>query len=246
MTATTAAVEVSGRTDIGLTRRRNEDALHVGRHLVVVADGLGGHVSGEVASAAAVEAIRAFDRPAAPDELVGRLARAVAEANAALRRRIEAEPELAGMGTTLVALTWSGSTAVLAHVGDSRAYLLRDGRLAQLTEDHQYRNLLSTAEQVPTLAERLTRFLDGRAEGVSADITTHELRAGDRWLLCTDGLSSYVATEVIHAALGADAGADEAADRLVALALEAGGHDNITVVVLDVLGEPAAATPGNR
>jgi protein phosphatase len=233
VTATTFTVEACGRSDVGLVRQRNEDASYVGNHLVAVADGLGGHVSGDVASASAIRAIQAFDRPTAPGNLVALLARAVADANVALRRRVTAAPELAGMATTLVALAWSGSAAVLAHVGDSRAYLLRDGRLVQLTEDHQYRNLLSTADQVPTLAERLTRFLDGRAEGVSADVTTHELRAGDRYLLCSDGLSSFVAHELIHATLSADVSADETADRLVTLAIEAGGHDNVTVVVVD-------------
>lgn len=232
----TLAVKVAGRSHIGLVRRRNEDSLYLGQHLVAVADGMGGHVSGDVASQAVVEAVATFDAAVPVNDLPRTLARAVAAANVALHRRIAADPEVAGMGATLVALAWSGSAAALAHIGDSRAYLLRDGRMRPLTEDHVYANLVSNAERVPTLAERLSRYLDGRPDGRSADITTHELRPGDRFLLCSDGLSSYVDPAVIARTLAGGEAAEETADRLIELALEAGGHDNVTVVVVRVRG----------
>lgn len=231
-------LEVAGRTHTGLVRRRNEDALYLGRHLVAVADGLGGHVAGDVASRVVIEAVRTFDQVVAPTELPDMLGRAVAAANTELRRRIAAEPELAGMGSTLVALMWSGSTATLANIGDSRAYLLRGGRLLQITEDHTYGNLLAAAGRVPTLPDRLARFLDGRADGRSADITTHQLHAGDRLLLCSDGLSSFVPNGVIHATVSSTAVVTDATDRLVDLALEQGGHDNITAIMVHVRDEP--------
>jgi protein phosphatase len=232
-------IEAVGRTHVGLVRRRNEDCLHVGRSLVAVADGLGGHVAGDVASSTAVAALRPYDEPVHPAGLPAALGRAVNAANEALRRRIEAAPELAGMGTTMVALLWSGTSAVLANVGDSRAYLLRRpgaGKrdTVQITEDHTFQHLLADAASVPNLPASLSRFLDGRADGRAPDLTTWDLAPGDRFLLCTDGLSSFVPHELVHLTLAGSDSPDEAADRLVALAIERGAPDNVTVVVVDV------------
>ncbi len=224
---------VAGRTEVGLLRRRNEDALLLGEHVFAVADGLGGHVAGDVASTTAIEALAAYDRAVAPDDLAAVLGQAVAAADAAIRRRIAGEPALAGMGTTLVALLRSGPAAVLANVGDSRAYLARDGRTVRLTEDHTYRHLVSGAARVPNLPDKLARFLDGRPDGRSPDLIRLTLRPGDRVLLCTDGLSSYVGDELIHDALAAHRTVDDAGGRLVRLALDHGAPDNVTVVVLD-------------
>ncbi|WP_329088739.1 MULTISPECIES: PP2C family protein-serine/threonine phosphatase [unclassified Streptosporangium] len=219
-------------------RRRNEDAVYSGRSLFAVADGLGGHTAGDVASTTVIEALRPHDRQVDPADLPTVLGRAVYEANRALRRRIDAEPEVAGMGTTLVAMLWSGTTAVLANVGDSRAYLLRDaGRasgIVQITEDHTYGNLVADADSVPHLAGRISRFLDGRADGRSPDLTARELRSGDRFLLCSDGLSSAVPGELVRDVLRSSNDPEEAADRLVTLAIDHGGPDNITVIVIDV------------
>jgi protein phosphatase len=144
------------------------------------------------------------------------------------------------MGTTLVALLRSGTTAVVANVGDSRVYLLRGERAAgstrQITEDHTYEHLVADSHLVPRLPGRLSRWLDGRIEGRSPDLTTWELRAGDRFLLCSDGLSSYVPFDQIDAALRSCPGAEGAAEQLVRLALEYGGRDNVTVIVIDVHG----------
>jgi serine/threonine protein phosphatase PrpC len=220
-------------------RRRNEDSLYVGQSLFAVADGLGGHVAGDIASATAIEALQPYDRQTDPASLPAALGRAVRDAHEALRRRIQAEPELAGMGTTLVAMLVSGAVAVLANVGDSRAYLLR-GRgsgntgTLQITEDHTFEHLVADAASVPDLPERLSRFLDGRVDGRSPDLTIWDLCPGDRFLLCSDGMSSFVPHELIHATLSSSSGPDETADRLIALAMDRGGLDNIAVIIIDM------------
>lgn len=236
------AVEAAARTHIGLVRRRNEDAVYSGRSLFAVADGLGGHTAGDIASTTVVETLQVHDRQVDPADLPTALGGAVYAANQALHRRIETEPELAGMGTTLVAMLWSGTTAVLANVGDSRAYLLRDADLnvsaasgiVQITEDHTYGNLVADANSVPNLSGRISRFLDGRSDGRSPDLTIWELRSGDRFLLCSDGLSSAVPDKLIRDALRSSSNPEEVADRLIALANDHGGPDNITVIVIDV------------
>lgn len=233
----TLSVEGVGRTHVGLVRRRNEDSYHVGHALLAVADGLGGHVAGDVASATVIDAIRPHDNEVERGALSAVLGRAVRDANDALRKRTEAEPALAGMGSTLVAMLCAGPTAVVANVGDSRAYLLRDSRLVRITEDHTFGHLVADAARVPNLPERLSRFLDGRPDGRSPDLTTWNLRLGDRFLLCSDGLSSYVAPQAIFSALKSSKSRDEAADRLISLAIDRGGPDNVTVIVIDVLVE---------
>jgi protein phosphatase len=236
----TVSVEAAGRTHIGLVRRRNEDSLYVGRSLFVVADGLGGHPSGDIASAAAIAAMPPYDHPADPADLPTSLGRAVRAANEAIRQKIEADPQLAGMGTTLVALLRSGASAVLANVGDSRAYLLReggsDGGTVQITEDHTYGHLVSDAASVPNLGEKLSRWLDGRPDGRSPDLTTWDLRPGDRFMLCSDGLSSYVPFDLIDATLRSSSNPDAATNQLIALAIDHGGPDNVTAIVIDVRG----------
>ncbi|OJF13938.1 PP2C family protein-serine/threonine phosphatase [Couchioplanes caeruleus] len=227
-------VTADGRTHVGLVRKRNEDAHLVGRHLLAVADGLGGHVAGDVASSTAIDAVRAFDRPIAPADLAVHLGRAVAAANDALLEVTSARPECAGMGTTLVGLAWAGNIAIVVNIGDSRAYLLRGGELRQISEDHVYGNLVGGAERVPELPGRLSRFLDGRRDGRSPDLVPLVVLPGDRLLLCSDGLSNPVPDGTIAAALGRPARAGDVAERLVALALERGGPDNVTVVVADV------------
>jgi serine/threonine protein phosphatase PrpC len=227
-------VEAAGRTHVGLVRRRNEDTIHVGRSLFAVADGLGGHVAGDIASATVIDALQAHDRQVDEAELAEAAGRAVRDANDALRRRIKAAPELAGMGSTLVALLRSGTKAAVVNVGDSRAYLLRNGVTLALTEDHTFQHLVADAGRVPDLPERLARWLDGRLDGRSPDIAIRTLRPGDRFLLCSDGLSSYVPYDLIHAALTTSSSPDETADQLVTLAIDQGAPDNVTVIVVDV------------
>lgn len=227
----TVGIEAAGRTHVGLVRRRNEDAFYVGEHLVAVADGMGGHVAGDVASTTAIEAIRGYDRHVSPAALATTLADAVDAANRALRLRINAEPEVRGMGTTLVAILWSGSTAAFASIGDSRMYRLRGGVLEQITDDHVYGRLVSGASRVPNLPERISRFLNGRVDGVSPDIAVRELLPGDRYLLCSDGLSSFVEHDRMMYALAVNWGLGRIADGLVQLALDNGAPDNVTAVV---------------
>jgi serine/threonine protein phosphatase PrpC len=227
-------IDATSRTHVGLVRHRNEDAAYVGRYLFAVADGLGGHTSGDIASTTVIDTLSAYDRYTDPGDLADALGQAIHHANQALRRRIERELALAGMSTTLVAMLWSGTSAVVANLGDSRAYLLREGKLLQLTEDHTYGNLVAAAANVPHLSEKIARFLDGRADGRSPDLTLHDLNSNDRVLLCSDGLSGVVPVEALQGALNAFDDPGEAADRLVELALEGGGPDNVTVVVVDV------------
>jgi PPM family protein phosphatase len=226
----------------GLVRAGNEDSLYAGRSLLAVADGIGGHAAGEVASAAVIVSLRAQDREVAPGELLKFLVRAVEEANAEVARRAAEDMSRFGMGTTLTALLWSGHSAAMVHVGDSRGFRLRDGRLRQMTEDHVLGKLVSNAGW---MAPMLTRYLDGRPD-LSPDLALRELRLGDRYLLCSDGLSPVVSDTAIRDVLVAAAGPREAAGWLVALAEEAGGPDNISVIVIDVrdaADEPVVPEP---
>ncbi|RJL20200.1 PP2C family protein-serine/threonine phosphatase [Bailinhaonella thermotolerans] len=232
---TTFALEAAGASDVGLVRRRNEDAHYAGRWLFAVADGLGGHPAGDIASTTVINTLRNHDRQAEPAALVDVMGRAVFQANEAVRHATERRPELTGMGTTLVAMLWSQTTAVVANVGDSRAYLLRNQEIKQLTEDHTYGRLLAEASAVPNLSSAITRFIDGRAEGRSPDLTIHQLRSGDRILLCSDGLSGVVPHDLITARLASPGPPQARADRLVDDAIEQGGPDNVTVIIVDVL-----------
>ena len=207
MTGEAIRLDAASRTHVGHVRRRNEDSLLQGQWLFAVADGLGGHVAGDVASATAIEAISGYDRPIRPEDLVGTVGRAIDDASAALRRRTREDPGLGGMGTTLVLMLYSpGGVAVVGNVGDSRAYLMRDAgspqsRLLQVSEDHTYQHLVAHAAAVPNLPGRLARYLDGRSDGRSPDLTPLRLRPGDRILLCSDGLSSMVADETVAAVI---------------------------------------------
>ncbi|SCL43825.1 Serine/threonine protein phosphatase PrpC [Micromonospora citrea] len=232
-------IERAGGSHVGYVRQRNEDSIYLGRSLIAVADGLGGHVAGDVASSTVIEAMRQYDREVDPSLLAATLGQAVNAANNALRERITSDAELAGMGTTLVAMLINGQTAALANIGDSRAYRLhrlatQGGLTTQVTEDHVYGRLVSDAADVPNLPERLARFLDGRPDGRSPDITLLALNPGDRFLLCSDGLSSYVPEHLLHAALANASTPTQTVDRLIAAALDHGGPDNVTVAVIDV------------
>ncbi len=215
----------------GLVREGNEDSVYAGRWLFAVADGMGGHAAGEVASAAVIESLRSRDREVAPDVLVDVLGQAVGEANAEVARRAAEDASRRGMGTTLTGLLWSGVVVAVVHIGDSRGFRLRDGRLRPITEDHIMGRLLSNAG---ALAPVLSRYLDGSPYR-SPDLGLRELRCGDRYLLCSDGLSPVVSAEAIRGVLVAAASPGEAVRQLVALAEGAGGPDNISVIVIDVV-----------
>ena len=239
MTAT-LSVEAASRTHVGHVRRRNEDAFYQGQWLYAVADGLGGHIAGDIASTTAIDTLKAYDQPVAAADLTDVLGKAINDADEALRRKIREEPELAGMGTTMVAVLRSGNAAALANIGDSRAYLMSNFRghhspMVQISEDHTYRYLVAEANEVPNLPEKLARFLDGRKDGRSPDLAVLQLHPGERILLCSDGLSSYVPEELIRTTLNSPDSPSQIAEDLVESALGHGGRDNVTVVVIDIM-----------
>jgi protein phosphatase len=237
----TALITVAAAaSETGLVRQNNEDAGYSGRWLYAVADGMGGHAAGEVASAAVIESLRGRDVEVPPAALLRTLGGAVADANREVARRAAEDPARQGMGTTLTAMLRSGDQAAIAHIGDSRAFLLRGGHLRQITEDHTIAHLV--ADATDALAPVLTRYLDGRPDR-SSDLVRRELRPGDRYLLCSDGLSPEVANDAIGAVLATAADAAEAVRQLVALADEAGAPDNVTVIVIDV--RPGGAEAGS-
>jgi PPM family protein phosphatase len=225
-------VAVASKT--GLVRARNEDSAYVGRWLCAVADGMGGHAAGDVASATVVDAIRRFDAATDAGQLTTVLGSAVRAANSDLATRAEGERALAGMGSTLTAMLWSGSHVAVAHIGDSRAYLLRNGVLRQITEDHVLSNLVATP-MPERISGYLVRYLDARP-GWSPDLTLRAAVPGDRYLICSDGLSGFVGAEAIREVLADGGDADQTAESLVSLAYAAGAPDNVTVIVADVPG----------
>ncbi len=220
-------------TTTGLVRKRNEDAAYIGHWLCAVADGMGGHAAGDVASATVIEAIRPFDIAVnSPAELTGVLGHAVRRANERMAERVEADPSTASMGSTLTAMLWSGSHVAIANIGDSRGYRMRNGKLVQVTEDHILGKLV--AEPKPAeIGEYLVRFLDARPDW-SPDLTVRVAQAGDRYLLCSDGRSSFVAADVMRDVLADISDLDQAVATLVERAMNAGGPDNVTVVAVDV------------
>jgi serine/threonine protein phosphatase PrpC len=229
----------------GLVRPLNEDSAYAGHWLYAVADGMGGHVAGEVASTTVITTLAAYDTATPPELLVESLSGAVREANTAIHRRTEGDPALRTMGTTLTAMLRSGDTFALAHIGDSRAYLLRGGRLRQLTEDHALHNLVASAGKSPILAPIMPRFLDGRPDR-SSDLGLHKALPGDRYLLCSDGLSAVVPRESMpvvpresmHGALKSGDNPGQVIERLTEMANTLGGPDNITTILIDVAASP--------
>jgi len=231
----------AARSDVGLVRAGNEDSGYAGPRMLLVADGMGGHAAGELASAIAVATLSSLNEnpPSAADAL-GALADAVDRVGISLGSVVAAEPELAGMGTTVTGLAWLGGRIAVVHVGDSRAYLLRDGALVQLTHDHTYVQTLVdagrlTEEQAAKHPRRslLTRALDGITP-VEADLSVREARIADRYLLCSDGLTGVIADERLQLIL-AQRDPTGCVTQLVDEALERGAPDNVTVVVADVV-----------
>jgi PPM family protein phosphatase len=242
-------IAVGAKTDIGLVREGNEDSYLVDDPLFAVADGMGGHLAGDVASSTAIDVISRRARETDLRDEEG-LRAVVREANAAIWKRSQGDSALRGMGTTCTLLSLGNSQARLAHVGDSRAYLLRDGELSQLTEDHtlvgrMVREGRLTAEEAQNHPQRsiITRALGVDSE-VDVDTLTLDLGEGDRLLICSDGLTSMVGTDVIARALTDEPDPQRAADRLVQLAIENGGEDNVTVLVLDVGEGPGSSRGG--
>jgi PPM family protein phosphatase len=231
-------LRVGAKTDIGRARERNEDSMLVKEPLFAVADGMGGHRGGDVASAMTLETLQGADL--STDGALAALVQEIRSANRAVLDRGASDEALRGMGTTVTAILIEGDTAYLAHVGDSRAYLLRDGVLQQLTEDHtlvqrMVREGRITSEQAERHPQRsiLTKAL-GVDDALDPYELTLDLHQGDRILLCSDGLTGMLREDRIQAILESEADPQAAADELVDAANQAGGDDNITVIVIDV------------
>jgi PPM family protein phosphatase len=242
----TLALRYAVRSDVGLLREGNEDSAYAGPRLLAVADGMGGHAAGEVASAVAISTLAHLDDDVPGTDLIDALGQAVRDANTTLHEMVAANPALDGMGTTLTAMLWSGQRVALCHIGDSRAYLLRDSELYQITHDHTLVQKLQdegriSPDEAATHPQRslILRALDGRGEA-EPDLSLREARAGDRYLLCSDGLSGVVSAETLHRTLTTVAEPDRAVIQLVELANRGGGPDNITCIVADVVDSATA------
>ncbi|AQW52063.1 protein phosphatase [Streptomyces hygroscopicus] len=225
----------------GMIREGNEDSGYAGPRLLAIADGMGGQAAGEVASSEVISTLVQLDDDVPGSDILTSLGSAVQRANDQLRVMVEEDPQLEGMGTTLTALLWTGQRLGLVHVGDSRAYLLRDGVLTQITQDHTWVQRLVdegriTEEEAGTHPQRslLMRAL-GSGDHVEPDLSIREVRAGDRYLICSDGLSGVVSHQTLEETLGSYQGPHETVQELIQLALRGGGPDNITCIVADVL-----------
>ncbi len=233
-------------TDVGLRRSTNQDSGYASGRLIAVADGMGGAAAGDLASAETMNIVRELDRDLPDIDPIDALGRAVAHANQRLGELVRDDPSVEGMGTTLEAMLWDGERFATAHIGDSRSYLLRDGELRQISVDHTFvQSLVDEGKITPAEARvhphrsLLLRVMLGRDDN-EADLDWFEGRLGDRFLLCSDGLSDMVAEQTIEEVLGSET-IDVAATELVRLALEAGGFDNVTVVIGELVD--AAADP---
>jgi serine/threonine protein phosphatase PrpC len=248
------------RTERGPVRADNQDSAYVAARLVAIADGMGGMAAGDLASRLVIGAMAAVDgnshdgnahdgRGNVGEALVGRLRAAASEGNRLIAAEVAENPGLRGMGTTLTALLVAEDKIGMVHVGDSRAYRLRDGELNQITKDDTYVQVLVdegciTREEAATHPQRsaVTRALQGNP--VEPRYSVRPAVAGDRYLLCSDGVSDFLDPGTIAAKLGGYAEPQAAADHLVAAALEAGATDNVTAIVADVVAGDASDADG--
>jgi PPM family protein phosphatase len=235
----TLTLRYAARSDRGLIRDGNQDSVYAGPRLLAVADGMGGMAAGDIASNITIGAMAQLDEDVPGDALVDALRSAVDTANQQLRDVVDANPSLEGMGTTLTALLFSGSKFGMVHVGDSRAYLLRDGEFVQVTKDDTYVQMLVdegriSAEEASSHPQRslLTRALDGR--DIDPEYSVRQAVPGDRYLLCSDGLTAVVHAETIAQTMREYSDPAQCVERLIQLALRGGGPDNITVIIADV------------
>ncbi|WP_377639214.1 PP2C family protein-serine/threonine phosphatase [Oryzobacter terrae] len=244
------AFHYAARSDVGMVRSNNEDSGYAGPRLLAMADGMGGHAGGDVASSTVIASLVELDDDAISGREVSQaLLDRIHAANTELGDQIRHDSSLDGMGTTLIALLRSHDKVVLAHIGDSRAFLVREGQVTQITKDHSFvQNLVDegriTQQEAQTHPQRslVTRVLTGDAHD-EPDLVVRQGRIGDRYLICSDGLSDYVARDTIDEVLLGVPDPGECADRLVALALRAGAPDNVTVVVGDIVDAGRSTAP---
>lgn len=257
----TLTLRYAAQSDRGLIRDGNQDSVYAGPRLLAVADGMGGMAAGDVASNVVIAAMAPLDEDVPGDALVDALRHAVGTANQQLRDTVDANPHLEGMGTTLTAVLFSGSKIGMVHIGDSRAYMLRRGEFSQITKDDTYVQMLVdegriSAEEASSHPQRslLTRALDGR--DIDPEYSVRQVLKGDRYLICSDGLSGVVSSETIGETMRDIPDPQACVERLVQLALRGGGPDNITVVIADatdadiveqapIVGGAAARDRGN-
>jgi serine/threonine protein phosphatase PrpC len=230
----------AARSDVGRVRAKNDDSGYVGRYLAVVADGMGGHAGGDVASAATVLDMIHLDHDNYNEDADTVLADEIQTANSLLSELVHISPKLAGMGTTVTALLLADGKLHFAHIGDSRAYRLRNGEFEQVSVDHTFvQRLIDEGRLRPEEAEThphknvLMRVLGDVDASPELDLDALEVQPGERWLLCSDGLN-YVAGHVVERTLRETKSLDECAELLVSLTLEAGAPDNVTVVLVDI------------
>jgi protein phosphatase len=248
----TLVLRYSARSDRGLVRQNNQDSVYAGPRLLALADGMGGHAAGEVASKLVISALVPLDDDEPGDDLLAELRAATAEGNAAITDLVHEQPDLEGMGTTLTAILFAGKRLGMVHVGDSRAYLLRDDQFSQITKDDTFvQSLIDegriTEEEAQTHPQRslLLRAMTGHE--LEPTLAVREARAGDRYLLCSDGLSGVVSDETLAETLHI-ADPQQCANKMIELALRGGGPDNVTCIVADVVdidfGEDAPIVGG--
>ena len=239
-------------SEIGLIRKNNQDSGFASPHLLVVADGMGGAAAGDLASAVAIDTVRHVDQDTAGKQMLEVLGRAVNAANDRIADLVDADPALDGMGTTLTGALFDGSELGLAHIGDSRAYRMRDETLERLTHDHSWvQSLVDDGKISEAEAANhphrslLLKVLNGQPAN-DPDLSLVSVAAGDRLMFCSDGVCGLVEDDEIEAALRLPT-LEAALERLVSEALAEGGIDNITVIVADVVaddGTDVARRPG--
>lgn len=249
----TKAGDSAAISHVGKVRSNNQDSGYAGTHLFVVADGMGGHAGGDVASAIALQRIMQADAEfTSAQDAEAALQTAITAANSELAEAVFEHPELAGMGTTVDAIAAVGDEVAIAHIGDSRIYLLRDGELSQITTDHTFVQRLVdsgriTEEEAMVHPRRsvLMRVLGDVDSNPEIDTMVMRTHPGDRWLLCSDGLSGVVEKDAIQVTLAQDLPARQVGEQLIRKALDGGAPDNVTVVIFDVGAErsPNAQTP---
>ncbi len=239
----------AAQSDVGALRQKNDDSGYAGHNLAVVADGMGGHVGGDVASSSTVLDLIHLDVPELGDPETA-LADEIQTANAILNELVHANPKLSGMGTTCTAILLNENTIHLAHVGDSRAYRLKNGVFEQVTRDHSFVQRLVdegriSAEDAEHHPQKnvLMRVLGDVDASPELDCSSHEAEAGERWLLCSDGLNAVLDDVAIEHAMRSTKPLDEIISELIRLTLAGGAPDNVTVVMADVTHAPAEFNP---
>lgn len=237
--------QFAARSDTGQVRKNNQDSGYAGAHFLLIADGMGGHAGGDVASAITVSRLTSLDEADHDGRVLDDLKAAILAANDQISRAVDEQSELAGMGTTVTALLQAGDKLALAHIGDSRAYVMHKGEISQVTQDHTFVQMLVdegriTLEEADTHPQRsvVMRVLGDVGAAPELDLSFHDAVPGDRWMLCSDGLTGFASIQDVHDTLATVADPGDCCEKLIELALAGGGGDNVTVVVGDVL-DPA-------